>query len=426
MAFCRFVSFRPIHNRVVSDRVNGSTKRIMPHPKRLLFVTERFEPDIGGVARSATRTAQALSRLACQVQVLGLTRSLPAGESEHRVIGADESTGGRVDVCRLGQFASQDYTLQHALTVMESLQQHAAFDAVWGHYLSPAGFLAVLFGRLMDIPAVVSARGNDVDLLMFPPGDFARLTWTLNHATIVSAVSKDLANKIRVITDGKLNVRVIPNSVDSRLFCRSEPDIELRLSLGIGPEDLVLGFSGELRHKKGLLPMLRAFAQVAGQRSAVLLVIGDVRAREQQTLVAFTADHPELRDRIIITGHLELQRDVQRHLQLCDLVLQPSHWDGMPNSILEAMTCERIVLASDAGGMAEVIDNGRTGFLLPRHQLDQLGEAILELSTLSPSPRLTIGRSAREQVCQKFSPEREAAVLEELLAELWCESKRPS
>ena len=398
----------------------------MPHPKRLLFVTERFEPDIGGVARSATRTAQALSRLGCQVQVLGLTRSLPAGECEHRVIGADESTGGRVDVCRLGQFANLDYTLQHAMTLMESLHRTAAFDAVWGHYLSPAGFLAVLFGRLIDIPSVVSARGNDVDMLMFPPGDFARLTWTLSGATIVSAVSADLASKIRVITDRKLKVRVIPNSVDSLLFCPSDPEVELRSSLGIGPEDLVLGFSGELRHKKGMLPMLRAFAQVAIQRPAVLLVIGDVRAREQQALAAFAADHPELRDWIVITGHLELQRDVQRHLQLCDLVLQPSHWDGMPNSILEAMACERVVLASDAGGMAEMIDNGRTGFLLPRHQLDRLGEAILELSTLSFSQRLTIGRAAREHVCQKFSLERETAVLDELLAELWCEAKRTS
>lgn len=391
----------------------------MGSERRLLFITERFEPDLGGVARSATRTAWALARLGIAVEVLCWTRSVPAGERQSFELAAPEKHPTRLLVHRVGAYANQDSTFQHTMTFLDSRHGASPFNAAWGHYLSPAGFLAVYFGRSAQIPVTVSARGNDIDLMMFPPGDFARLTWTLENATSVTAVSKDLAEKIRVLMSSGFRVHVVPNSVDLEEFQRRDRDEALRESLGILPEEAVLGFSGELRHKKGLHPLLAAFQQVRYSRPACLLVIGEVRTRDQTALLSLNADDPESRRRLIITGHLEQRCDVARHLALCDLFLQPSHWDGLPNSVLEAMACERVVLASDAGGIPEAIEHGKSGFLLPRHQLDQLGPAILELLTLSERQRATIGCAARERICERFSPECESAALQRVLDELW-------
>ena len=392
--------------------------RSMASCRRLLFITERFAPDLGGVSRSASRTVAALARLGIDVEVLSWSRSLPAGiRDTHQM--PQEASSGRVVIHRMGLFANQDYSLQHTMTLLESIHRLVPFDGVWGHYLSTAGFLSVLFANTVGIPATVSARGNDVDLLTFPPGDFARLTWTLERARSVTTVSADLERKIRVLVPGVRRVRIVRNSVDLDLFRSAEPDNSLKSSLGILPDEVALGFSGELRHKKGITPMLAAFREVRRVRPACLLVIGEVRVRDQAVLTSFAAEDPDAHSRLIVTGHLENQHDIVQHLRICDLFLQPSYWDGLPNSVLEAMACERVVLASDAGGIPEAIEQGRSGFLLPRLELARLGEAILELLDISVRQRRQIGLAARRHVEEFFSPACEMNALKGALEDLW-------
>ncbi len=387
--------------------------------QRLLFITERFAPDVGGVARSAARTAAEIARLGVEVEVLAWTRGLPAGQLETRVIRDATASATGVVVHRLGLFANLDYSLQHTLTLVEAIHRQHPYDAVWGHYLFPAGFLGVLFAGTVGIPATVSARGNDVDMLMFPPGDFARLTWTLERADCVTAVSEDLARKVRLLAGKSRPVVVVPNSVDFELFHPSPPDPALRFALGILPEEAVLCFSGELRHKKGLIPMLQAFREVRAVRPACLLVIGEVRTRDQALLASFAAEDPGARARILITGHLEDPREVARHLHLCDLFLQPSMWDGLPNAVLEAMACGKIVVASEAGGLPEVIEQGKTGFMVPRMELDRLSFVLLMGLSLPREPREAMERAARERILSQFSGERERIALRQTLSHFW-------
>ena len=398
---------------------------------RILLITERFAPDIGGVARSSTRTAAALARLRegrrVDVDVLAWTRTLPPGALESGALesGALESDAlepgaAGVTLHRLGLFSSWDLSLQHTLNVLESLHGERGYAAVWGHYLFPAGFLAVLFAELTGLPATVSARGNDVDQMMFPPGDFARLTWTLERARVISSVSRDLAKKIDVLLGRDAGVETVPNAVDLDVFQPGPGDPALRRALGIGEDEAVLGFSGELRHKKGFPFLLSALSHVRAARPACLLVVGEVRAREQNHLMAYQANAPADAARIVVTGHLDDAAEVARHLRLCDVMLMPSVWDGLPNALLEAMACGVLVLASDAGGMPEVITHGRDGFLVPRAQLGRLGEAALELLALprDSDDRRAIVEAARARVRERFHADVEAAALARVLDRL--------
>lgn len=386
----------------------------------LLLISERFAPDLGGVARSATRTAAALSRLGINVHVLAWTRTLPPGE----LASSETEPGGTgsVTLHRLGLFSNWDFSMQHSLNVLEWLHQEHAFDAVWGHYVYPAGFMAVMFAESAGLPSTVSARGNDIDRLMFPPGDFARLTWTLDRATVVSAVSRDLVTKIDLLLGRDSGGVVLGNVVDAEVFRPVQDNSQLdsmRHEFGLSPDDSVLGFCGELRHKKGLPFLLQALADVHANRPARLLVIGDVRPREQSTISTFLLDHPELGDRIVVTGHQEDVDVVARCVQLCDVVLQPSVWDGLPNAILEAMACERIVIASDAGGIPEAVSHGDTGFVIPKSQLHRLAEGILEVLDLTTDEKQTIERRARQSVLTQFHAGVEAERLSQILRALW-------
>ncbi len=385
---------------------------------RLLFVLERYPPDLGGVARSGERTARAISRLGVSVEVFAWTRALAPGQLETNT----PQRPGEPTVHRMGLFSNWDFSMQHTMNLLEWLHGERKFDVAWGHYVYPAGFAAALFAETHGLKSVVSARGNDVDRLMFPPGDFARLEWALRRASAVTAVSQDLARKIGVLLGDAKRSHVIHNSVDLSLYAPSHGDPQektnLRKRLGVPEGDAILGFCGELRHKKGLPFLLDAIATVNAKRPAWLLIIGEVRARERVQLVQWGVDAPEIALRIIETGHITEQAAIAEHLRLCDLTLIPSVWDGLPNALLESMACGVPVLASDAGGIPEVIEHGKSGFIVPRAQLHRLGEAILEILDLPESEQRNLGREARRRVEDHYDGSREEKELAALLSSL--------
>lgn len=344
------------------------------------------------------------------MHVVAWTKSLPPGGLETN----DEADD--LTVHRVGLFANWDYSLQHTTNVLNWLHDQFAFDAVWGHYLFPAGYMAVLFAKSCGLPSTVSARGNDVDRLMFPPGDFARLLWTVQQADVVSSVSKDLAAKIRVLAPS-VDVKVLLNVVDANVFRppTSSTDSTLKQQLGIQQDEVVLGFCGELRHKKGLPFLLSALAEVRADRPTCLLVIGVIRQRERAHLATFAAEHPEAAERILVTGHLDNPAEIVSRIHLCDVMLQPSVWDGLPNSILESMACEQIVIASDAGGIPGAIDHGENGFMIPIALLSNLGTAVLEVLNMDAAKRHEIQAAARTSILERFQEDAEAARLKPLL-----------
>ena len=377
---------------------------------RILFLTERYPPDAGGVSASAARIARSLATLGAQVDVVAWTRSLQAG----RVVPQE----GNPAAYRIGRFREWDTTMPHTLNLLDWLMSMGPYDLVWGHYLSLAGFLAVWFGRLRGVRSVVSIRGNDLDRDIFPPGDLARLEWTLQHADCITAVTLDLAAKARALS-GRTDVVHLRNVVDTAIFSPGAPAGEAeRDRLGVAPDEAVLGFCGELREKKGLTYLLDALAAVRKVRPARLLIIGDVRPSEMPRLLQLLGPAPLGQHHIAITGQLPEPAVVNAHLQLCDVYLQPSLWDGMPNALLEAMAAGCGSIASDAGGIPEIITPGVDGIILPRWQLHRLGEAVLEWLAAAPEYREGIRQAARRRMLTEFPLEAERQALQRLLAGL--------
>lgn len=383
---------------------------------RILLISERYPPDIGGVARSAGRIAENLSGLGLELEVVTWSRYLQPGEVQRQTL---PTAGATLTVHCIGQYRHWDMTLPHTLNLLDWLYDANRIDAVWGHYAFPPGFVAVWWAERRGLPSLVSVRGNDVDRAMFPPGDFARLHWTLGRATLVAAVSQDMAQKVTCLNP-ESSVQVLHNGVDTDCFVPPSAGetgkaaaIALRQSLGIADDEIVLGFSGELREKKGQRFLLQALTRVRQVRPACLLIIGEARPSTQPLLQGYRAEFPEDSDRLIITGHLPDPQAVACHLHLCDLYLQPSLWEGLPNGLLEAMACDRCCLASDVGGIPEVIDHGKTGFIVPCAQLHHLGDMVLEC--LEQADLADIGHNAGAHIRQQFSQQQERLQLTKLL-----------
>ncbi|BAY98119.1 group 1 glycosyl transferase [Tolypothrix tenuis PCC 7101] len=386
---------------------------------RLLFITERFAPDLGGLARSATRLVGTLSQLGMEIDVVTWSRYLQPGE-----VLPPETKEANIRVYRIGLYRHWDMTMPHTLNVLEWLHSVHSYDAVWGHYLFPSGFLATWFAGLVGLASTVSARGNDIDREMFPPGDFARLQWTLQHAKVITAVSADMSRKIQLLS-GRDDVLVLKNAVDTEIFApQNNPTPQAKREgitrefLGITPDEMVLGFCGELREKKGQQFLLNALTTVRQVHPACLLIIGEVRASQESVLQLYKAHQPENAQRIIVTGHLPQPEIVAEYLRLCDVYLQPSLWEGMPNALLETMACGCCCIASDAGGIPEVITHSKNGFLLPRSHLHKLGEAVLEFLAMTTEEKTQVSQAARDRILIEHSLAQEKLQLQTLMARL--------
>lgn len=378
---------------------------------RLIFLAERYPPDLGGVATSAGRISRTLAELDTDVDVIAWTRTLQPGVVE------ENSVAERLRVLRMGRFREWDSTLPHTMNLVDYMTSKTDYDAIWGHYLAPAGFAATFIAKRKGIASTVSIRGNDLDRDMFPPGDFARLEWTLRHATVVTAVTRELAGKVRALT-GREDVVYLRNSVDVDTFKPVGADGELRAKLGIRADEAVLGFAGELREKKGMQFLLQALREVREKRPACLLIIGEVRPSEVVRVLQVLGPGSLEDNRVIVTGQLATAAEVNQHFQICDVYLQPSLWDGMPNALLEAMAAGCGCIGSDAGGIPEIIESEKSGLVIPRWQLNRLSDAIVGWLDASEEVRGPIRAAACARVSEDFSPRRERLDLRHVLGML--------
>jgi len=191
----------------------------------------------------------------------------------------------------------------------------------------------------------------------------------------------------------------------------------LRASLGLG-QDRAIGFVGELREKKGMRFLLPAFAELVRTRPLRLLLIGGVRAECEAALGEFRRSAPAAAERIVELPYERNPARLSRLLALCELLVFPSLYEGMPNAVLETMAAARPVLATDVGGHRDLIVHGDTGALLSPSDLNRLPEAIGEMLDLSEAERAALGSRARAYVIARHSPETERDAYAELYRRL--------
>lgn len=365
---------------------------------RLAFVTDRFPPDPGGLARAVARNALGLATAAHDVDVFCVSAGVaPGGVSWE----TQDAAGLRV--CRVGPQRREDDTAARLFDALVEAHTAAPYDVLHGFYLVRAGFLAAYAGRYLGVPSLVSARGNDLDRAVFDPAARAGILRALELATLVTAVSHDLARKARALAPAA-RVEVVPNGVDAALF-KPQPRDTRRLAALALEGRAVIGFSGELRLKKGLQPLLEALARLGESRPLALLCVGGVRRDDEALVTLFRKRHAH-----VPVAALEWHdaHELPALYGLMDVFVHPSLRDGLPNALLEAMACARPCVASTAGGIPDVLRDGVEGRLVAPGDATALADAIAELLD-DRAHAGALGRAARQRAAADFTPEGERA-----------------
>ena len=275
------------------------------------------------------------------------------------------------------------------------------FDVLHAYFITQAGFVATYAGKYLNIPSVVSIRGNDIERAPFDPSKFSHVMYALQNASAVTTNASELAKKAKAFVDRE--IVLISNGIDTERFKPIPKNNMLAELLGIG-QTPVVGFVGELRKKKGLATILSAYAQANKQRPTTLLIVGDVRQGDDKKLLEeFQLSNSD--SKIIITGYIA-HNDLPSYYALMDVFVHPSLRDGMPNAILEAMACEKAVIATPVGGTKDVLEDGKNGVIVNVNDTNMLSEKILELLG-NAEKREFLGRNARELIVKQFQPKEE-------------------
>jgi glycosyltransferase involved in cell wall biosynthesis len=268
-------------------------------------------------------------------------------------------------------------------------------DGVYAHFLFPAGAAAAFAARRVGAHLVLTAHGRDVRNVGAIPGVATATAAAVRRADAVIAVSDFLRSELEAkIPDAQGKVHVIDSGVDLARFRHRDP-APLREELGWTGEGPFYLCVGTLDERKNVVRLADAFATLDG---GSLVFAGDGPLRAQL----------EGRDRVLLVGRVSHSR-VADLIAASDVVCQPSLIEPFGQAVLEALACERPVVATRIGGPAELL-TPETGVLVDPGSVDSIAAGLRAGAELPrPNP-------AARAIAEEHDVVKQAARVAQLLA----------
>ena len=318
----------------------------------------------------------------------------------------EDLTYGRVAQSKVSKLAKLNrlVTMARYLTAQyrHSVIEGRRFGAqiVHGHWAIPTGPALVAAARRLGLPSVITLHGGDVYVNAaegydFPTRWYVRpvLSWTLRKASALTAISEDC--KTHALNAGayEASISVVMNGADLRRFSPAPPDTK---QPDLGPR--MIFACRQLFPRKGIRFLIEAVAMLKEKYPDIsLIVAGD--GFERPSLERLARDLG-IGARTKFLGWVA-NKQLPPYYRGCAVSAIPSLEEGFGIPAAEAMGCEAPVVATDAGGLPEVIENGVTGFVVPKGDAAALADAIDRLLA-DGVLRMRMGKAGRARALARF------------------------
>jgi teichuronic acid biosynthesis glycosyltransferase TuaC len=259
----------------------------------------------------------------------------------------------------------------------EILKARFRFDLIDAHYFYPDGVAAVLLGRRLGKPVVITARGTDINLISHYRLARRWIRWAAQRADGIVAVSDALRTRLIGLGVPGSRIEVLRNGVDLELFAPQDR-AAARRELGLDADGPVVLSVGWLVPLKGVDLIIRA---VAALRDATLIVVGE---GPDASALQRLAEALHLRQRMRFLGPMPQQRLAAAYSAADALVLASAR-EGCPNVLLEALACGTPVVAPAVGGVPEIVRDDAAGRLVAERTPEALARALRDLLADPPA-----------------------------------------
>lgn len=242
--------------------------------------------------------------------------------------------------------------------------------ASWGY---PDAVGTARLAATLGLPYVVKVHGSDLNVQANYRLRRPQIASALRGARAVVAVSSALAGKARALGAAKDRVHLLYNGVDGARF-RPGDQATARDALDLPSDARLVLYVGNLKESKGCLDLLEAFPAVLARHAGARLAF--VGTGPAGPVLARRAHQLGIAERVQLAG-ARPHDELPTWMQAADLLSLPSHNEGVPNVVLEAMACGLPVVASDVGGIPEVLP-AHAGVLVQAHAPEALALALAD------------------------------------------------
>ena len=345
-------------------------------------------PTFGGSGVVATELGKALAARGHEVHFITYDQPVRLGSFRPNVYYHE------VRISKYPLFDYPPYELVLASKMVEVARQQK-LDLLHVHYAIPHASSAYTAKRILassgvDLPVITTLHGTDITLLGKDPSFEPVISFAINESDAVTAVSSSLRSDTYKLFGINCDIDVIPNFICPQHFANLGSAHD-RSEFAAEDEALVCHVSN-FRPVKRVEDVVQTFARLVEQRPARLMMVGDGPDRPAAERLARELG---LGDKVSFLGKLKNPLEA---LSIADLFLLPSESESFGLAALEAMACGVPVVASEAGGLPEVIRHGVSGMLAPVGDVDTMGDHAAFL--LDPAHHERFRNQARERAAR--------------------------
>src|SRR6202158_1327037 len=273
-------------------------------------------------------------------------------------------------------FDHAPYALTLAVKMMQ-VAEAADLDLLHVHYAIPPSVSALLARSMAaprKLPFITTLHGTDITLVGNDRSFLPITKFSIEQSDGVTAISHYLKQRTLREFDIRNNIQVIYNFVNCDVYCRGDNVSELKQEYAPNGERLLVHLSN-FRPVKRVTDCIEIFDRVRKQIPSKLLMIGDGPDRSRAEWLAVQKG---IHNDVIFLGK---QEQVQEKLSLADILLLPSELESFGLAALEGMACEVVPIATRVGGIPELIEHGKSGYLAEVGDVDTMARYAIELLT---------------------------------------------
>lgn len=274
------------------------------------------------------------------------------------------------------------------------------YDIIHAHYVPHSAFIPAMLKRIKKKPLIVTFHGTDARIFPFKNRINRMLTmFVVNRSDKVIARSEEMKEVLEKLGVLNKKIVVIGAGVDTNLF-RPINKNKAREDLELPVDKHIILYVGRLHEMKGV----KLIYECAERMPDVLFImVGDGAVKSDLENCLFVGE--------------KKHEEIPLWMSAADILVLPSYSEGLPNVVMEALSCSTPAIVTDVGGCSEVVKDGETGFIVPVGDVEALRERMKYLLE-NEDLREKMGKLGREDMIERYEQEKVIGKLKEVYESL--------